>query len=288
MSNAFSVMEKHLDAPREPSPIGKVVLSRLKPGSSVIGAPAPSLKLVLEGEEAYEVDGRTVRVRPGQFLYLDGGAPCIGTNRTETTGICLMLPPAALSADLPRDPEQEPLFGRVLVMSTRTSAIGLALEEYGRKIARNPDLGHHVTSGLLRKAEQSLSDPLGESRMVMARLKVAKLSTRRFLYERLERARGFLHENDGRNVTLTELASVAGLSQFHLARYFKLAFGQAPIAYHRAIRLARAAELLAAGGVSLSEAAEIAGYSDQVALSHAFRRQYGAPPQHWATERRAS
>jgi AraC-like DNA-binding protein/quercetin dioxygenase-like cupin family protein len=288
MTNAFSVMEQHLEAPREPNPIGKLVLSRLKPGSSMLGAPAPSLKLVLDGEEIYEVDGRSVRVRPGQFLYLDGGAHCIGINRTETTGICLMLPPVPLTADAPRAQGHDPVFGRALVLSTRTSAMGRTLEEYGRKIACNPELGPHVAGGLLRKVEQAVADPLAESRAAMERLKVAKMSTRRSLFERLERARGFLHHNDDRNVTLAELASVAGLSQFHLARYFKLAFGQAPIAYHRALRLARAAELLAGGGVSLSQAAEVAGYSDQVALSHAFRRQYGASPRHWVTERRAS
>ena len=287
MTNAFSVMDQHLDAPRQPNPIGKLVLSKLKPGSSVLGAPAPSLKLVLEGEENYEVDGRNIRVRPGQFLYLDGGAPCIGTNRTETTGICLILPPVPNAMATPCAEGHDPVFGRALVLSTRTSAMGRTLEEYGRNIARNPALGHHVATSLLWKVEQAVCDPLGESRAAMEKLKVAKASTRRSLFERLEKARGHLHLNDDRNVTLTELASIAGLSQFHLARYFKLAFGQAPIAYHRTLRLARAAELLAGGGVSLSQAAEVAGYSDQVALSHAFRRHYGAPPKLWAMERRA-
>ena len=98
-------------------------------------------------------------------------------------------------------------------------------------------------------------------------LKVAKLSTRRELHRRLERARGFLHEHDGRNVSLAEMAAVAGLSQFHLARYFKAAFGKSPINYHRDLRLNRAAAMLAAGGSSVAEVAEATGYSDQVALS---------------------
>jgi len=110
----------------------------------------------------------------------------------------------------------------------------------------------------------------------------AKASTRRHLCERLERARAHLHEHCDRNVALAELAAVAGVSRFHLARYFKLAFGAAPIAYHRGLRLARAAELLASGGRSLAEAAEAAGYSDAAALSHAFRRRYGRTPRQWA------
>ena len=86
------------------------------------------------------------------------------------------------------------------------------------------------------------------------------------------------HEHDDRNVTLAELADVARLSQFHLARYFRLAFGRPPIAYHRSLRLARAAEFLAHEDGTIAEAAEIAGYSDSVSLCHAFRRHFGTTP----------
>lgn len=118
-------------------------------------------------------------------------------------------------------------------------------------------------------------------------VKAAKLSTRRELCRRLERARAFLHANDRRNVTLGEMAGVAGLSQFHLARYFKHAFAASPISYHRALRLKRAADLLV-GGASVAEAAEATGYSDPVALSHAFRRKYGSPPHLWTRQKLTS
>src|SRR5688572_8440730 len=113
MGAEFSVMEQHLEAPRTPAPGGKLVLSRLKPGSSMIGARAPSVKLVLEGEELYQIEGRTLRVRPGQFLYLEAGDDCIGTNRVETTGLCLMLPiEEAAAADGPQDA----VLGRAVAM----------------------------------------------------------------------------------------------------------------------------------------------------------------------------
>lgn len=109
----------------------------------------------------------------------------------------------------------------------------------------------------------------------------AKLSTCRELSRRLERVRRYLQEHAGRGVTLDELAGVALLSPFHLARWFKHAFGEAPIAYHRRLRLARAAGRLA-DGASLAEAAEATGYSDEAALCHAFRRHFGCPPRQWA------
>ena len=62
---------------------------------------------------------------------------------------------------------------------------------------------------------------------------------------------------------------------------------EAPISYHRELRLKRAASLLA-DGASVAEAAEATGYSDPVALSHAFRRKYGAPPHLWTQLKLAS
>lgn len=286
MACDFNVMNDHLEAPRGALLGGKLVLSRLRPGTSVIGAPSPSLKLVLEGEERYTVDGRTVSVGPGQFLYLDAGTPCLGTNRTETTGLCLLIPPRGGEAGR-GIANHDPVLGRSLVLSTRTSAMGRTLEDYGRRIARNPALGASLAGELIARVEYAIAEPLAESRAAMDGLKAVKPSTRRELYRRLERARGFLHAHDDRGVTLGEMAAVAGLSQFHLARYFKAAFGRAPISYHRDLRLARAAELLREGH-SIASAAEATGYSDQVALSHAFRRRYGAPPQSWTQQRMAS
>ncbi len=281
MAADFSVMEQHLEAPRTPAQAGKLVLSRLRPGSSLIGARAPSVKLVLEGEEIYQVDGRTIRVRPGQFLYLDAGADCIGSNRVDTVGLCLMLPvePGPVGED---DKPADPVLGRAIALSTSGSAMGRTLLRYGRDIAGNPALGAVLVGEIVGRVGEAVAEPLAESRAAIQGLKAAKTSTRRELYQRLERARAFLHDHTDRNVALTELASVAGLSQFHLARYFKLAFGDAPIGYHRRLRLQRAADVLAGGAGSVAEAAEAAGYSDATALSHAFRKLYGRAPQQWA------
>ena len=273
---AFSVLDQHLEAPRAASPAGRLILSRLGPGRTVIGAAAPSLKMVLHGEEIYHIDGRSLRVEPGQFLYLDAGAACLGTNKVDTVGLCLSLPDGWSG---PGGAEgHDPVLGRALVLSARASAIGRALEHYGREIARDPAAGERLAPEIVAKAGAAVREPLAESRAAIEALKVVKASTRQSLFQRLERARGFLHANDDRSVALGELAGVASLSQFHLARYFRLAFGRPPIAYHRSLRLARAAEFLAHDEGTIAEAAEIAGYSDSVSLCHAFRRHYGQAP----------
>lgn len=291
MTNTFTIMDRHIEAPREHSGAGRVVLSRLSAGRSPIGAHGPSVKIVLEGEGFYEFEGRSICVKPGSFLYLEGGIGCTMTHRSDLVGLCLILPTEPSersSAFRPVAPGNDPVLGRALVLSTRTSAMGRGLEEYSRRIARDPAMGYHLGEDLLGQVTRAIRAPLQDSRAAMEGLKVAKPSTRRELFQRLERARGHLHANDSRAVSLTELASIAGLSQFHLARYFKLAFGEAPIAYHRALRLDRAAELLATESRPLTQIAEMTGYSDEVALSHAFRRRYGQPPQLWAMGRRDS
>jgi AraC-like DNA-binding protein len=287
MTCDFIVMDRQLDAPRGPTPGGKLVYCDLKSGSSMIGAPGPSLKLVLDGDERYEVDGHTIAVRPGEFLYLDAGSHCVGINRGDMKGICLLLPQTFAPAEGEGSHGHDPVLGRALILSTRASAMGRALWDYGCRIAHDPMLGPALAPELAAKVEVAIAEPLAESRAAMDGVKAAKLSTRRELCRRLERARSFLHEHDDRNVTLGEMAAVAGLSQFHLARYFKDAFDASPISYHRGLRLKRAADLLAAG-CSVAEAAETTGYSDPVALSHAFRRKYGAPPHLWTRQRLAS
>ena len=287
MACDFIVMDRQLEEPRAPSPGGKLVYCDLKAGSSMIGAPAASLKLVLDGDERYEIDGQTIAVRPGEFLYLDAGSHCVGINRGDMKGICLMLPTTLSAAPDTHAYGNDPVLGRALVLPTKASAMGRALLDYGRRIARDPALGPALAPELVAKVEVAIAEPLAASRAAMDGVKAAKLSTRRELYRRLERARSFLHAHDDRNVTLGEMALVAGLSQFHLARYFKDAFDESPISYHRALRLKRAAMLLA-GGSSVAEAAEATGYSDPVALSHAFRRKYGAPPHLWTRQGLAS
>jgi len=277
---AFSVLDQHLEAPRAPLAAGRLILSKLAPGQTVIGASAPSLKMVLEGEELYQIDGRTLRVQPGQFLYLDAGAPCLGTNKVETVGLCLSLPDGWEGIGGGAE-GHDPVLGRSLVLSSRTSAIGRTLEHFGRAIARDPSAGARLAPEIVARAGAAVREPLADCRAAIEALKVVKSSTRQSLFQRIERARGFLHAHDDRTVALGELAAIANLSQFHLARYFRLAFGQPPIAYHRTLRLARAAEFLRREQGTIAEAAEIAGYSDSVSLCHAFRRHYGQSPRAW-------
>ena len=92
------------------------------------------------------------------------------------------------------------------------------------------------------------------------------------------RAQEFVHLRDGEGVLLSAMAAVAGLERRTFLRRFASGTGMTPIQYCRAVRLARARELLEAGAMPMKQIAESLGYADVSAFAKAFRRAYGTPP----------
>jgi AraC family transcriptional regulator len=84
------------------------------------------------------------------------------------------------------------------------------------------------------------------------------------------------------DVSLAELAAVAGLSAFHFARAFKQSTGIPPYAWMTARRMERAQEMmLAQPAMGLTEIALCVGYESHSAFSTAFRQATGATPSQW-------
>ncbi len=86
------------------------------------------------------------------------------------------------------------------------------------------------------------------------------------------------------DVTLQNLADLAGLSRFHLTRLFQKRFGLAPSAYLRLLRLERAKRLLASGDMPADVAAAL-GFADQAHLTRRFKAAYGMTPGRYRASR---
>ncbi len=86
------------------------------------------------------------------------------------------------------------------------------------------------------------------------------------------------------DVSLQDLADLAGLSRFHLTRVFQKRFGLAPSAYLRLLRLERAKRLLASGDTPADVAASL-GFADQAHLTRRFRAAYGMTPGRYRADR---
>ena len=90
----------------------------------------------------------------------------------------------------------------------------------------------------------------------------------------VRRARRYLEERWAEPVALAELAAVAGLSRFELARTFRAQVGLPPHAFQLDLRVARARALLAAGEPPAAVAAAC-GFFDQAHLQRAVFRRGG-------------
>ena len=267
-------MKDHGEGERLPLRHGCVVLSRLEGGRSLVRALAPSVKFVLSGEEVYKIDGRARAVRPGRFLLVEAGTEFeVSTPRPdETVGLCVYLGVNAA----PPPAERGPL-GRV-IEGCGAEPLAPLLSRYARLLASRPETGPGLAPKIVQQVTAGAEDYLSTFASRLERLSSLKRSTRIETLQRIERARAFIHDHQGRTLTLDEIAAQSALSRFHLSRSFAEVHGLPPLAYHRRLRLEGAAGLLREGTASPTELAERLGYASLSAFTRAFRQAYGVPP----------
>jgi AraC family transcriptional regulator len=102
---------------------------------------------------------------------------------------------------------------------------------------------------------------------------------------RLRRVLEYIDANFRNDITLENLAEVAGYSAFHFARKFTLAMGVPPHRYISRMRLENAMAELAAGKLSLAEIALNAHFSSQASFTRAFHRASGMTPKEYRRSR---
>lgn len=92
------------------------------------------------------------------------------------------------------------------------------------------------------------------------------------------RVADYVEANLENSLTISELAAVAELSEFHFARMFKATTGETPHAFVQRRRIEHARELLAATQLPLAEVALSCGFSSQSHFAEAFRKRTGVTP----------
>jgi AraC family transcriptional regulator len=106
----------------------------------------------------------------------------------------------------------------------------------------------------------------------------AKVSTRFEMVRRANLAKAFLDATCDRHIDLSELSSVAGVSQFRLLEAFQHCFQQSPAAYHRGLRLQLALAEARRRRVPIAAVVDEFGFADASSFSHAYRRAFGRAP----------
>jgi AraC-like DNA-binding protein len=100
---------------------------------------------------------------------------------------------------------------------------------------------------------------------------------------KLQLVREFLEAHPELDVTLDQLASIAGCSKYHLIRQFGKTFGISPHAYQIQRRLINAKTLLKAG-VSIADVASDCGFHDQSHFTRHFKKALGTTPKHFQSQ----
>lgn len=106
----------------------------------------------------------------------------------------------------------------------------------------------------------------------------ARYATRVELYQRLYRARDYIHATLAEPLSLADIAQVVHLSPHHFLRAFKEAFGITPHMYLTQKRIERAQYLLTHTTHSITDICLEIGYESPSSFSNLFRRQTGLSP----------
>lgn len=97
----------------------------------------------------------------------------------------------------------------------------------------------------------------------------------------LAAAREFLEAYYTREISLSDLASLSGVSRFHFLRQFHQRYGLPPHALQVQLRIHYVQRLLREG-VTAAKAAEMAGFADPSHLNRHFKRYVGVTPGQFA------
>jgi len=105
-------------------------------------------------------------------------------------------------------------------------------------------------------------------------------------FEYVEKALRFIEHNFSSFINVDDIAASAGISRSHLYRLFMQSIQMSPNEYLITYRINVACTLMRTNGLTVCEAANSCGFSDQLYFSRVFKRLKGVPPSKYAKANR--
>ncbi len=97
-------------------------------------------------------------------------------------------------------------------------------------------------------------------------------------YSSILKIDAYIKSNLKKTLTITTLSNIAGLNTSKLKKEFKLVFGTTIFKYITELRMAKAKDLIANRGFTVSEASYEVGYKNPQHFTAAFKRMFGYLP----------
>lgn len=212
--------------------------------------PMYDLVAVIDGNARYNIDGKEYKVKSGDLILVRPGS----FREATTTGmICIVFDFVLKSGeiDLP-----------VVSRYERTEELERLIRDFQYEWLQR-DEGHETKCGALFILILNMF--IYGSRKAEANPHVEKI--KRYLVE---------HYN--KQVSVKELAEMTGLSTVYCGGLFRRTQGVTITEYSNRIKALKASALLAEGGCSVTEVAEICGFSDVYYFSRSFKKIMGMSP----------
>jgi AraC-like DNA-binding protein len=225
--------------------------------------------VVLRGTYRYFHRGAMRFMYPGEIALINPGEVHTGESVDADGWTYRVLYPAEtlinqIAAEMTDDPHARVYFPESVVHDVTTSQLLITTHQ---KLEHSTIQLERDT--LMRQAIGTVLQRHGRQKVGVAEFNHAP--------QMISRALDYLHAHYDRNVTLDELAQLAGLSPFHFVRVFKAQTGLPPHHYLVQIRLMRAKKLLRQS-VDIAAVAAMTGFSDQSHLTRWFKKVMGVPP----------
>lgn len=234
-----------------------------------------AIGLITGGVEQFEYRGATHRAGPGEMVLMDAGEIHTGESWDERGFAFRML-------YVPESTFREAAAGSWRASGTLSfRKTVISDDSLRRTLSKLHDMLDIRTSALEREslflsAAAKILERAGSWKNSIADIP-APVSVRL--------ARDYLRDHLFADISLDQLASVSGLSKFHLLRQFRAAFGLPPHSYQLQQRIIRAKSLLRM--LAPVEVAVTCGFADQSHFHRVFRSLVGTTPGCYAEQFRS-
>ncbi|MDF1698901.1 MAG: AraC family transcriptional regulator [Saprospiraceae bacterium] len=245
---------------------------------------SPSVKMVLSGEENYNVNGRRYTLDLDHYLIVDCDQEVEITidSKNEVNGICIfpnknLLNEVAKTQLASTDSLLDDPFDNNEIRLVHNQ-LKFSENRTGKYLKNNIPTVQQLLNDetvdfqefYMGLAESMVYDQLdleGKLKQVAS----AKRTTREELYRRVLVAKYFLEDNFTQTISLDKLAQEASLSKYHFTRTFKALFGLSPYQHILHLRLQKAKELRSKD-YSYREISMMIGFSDHKNLRKALKK----------------
>ena len=224
------------------------------------------MEIILEGRVNIETEGERLTARAGQAVLIDCNKPHRYHSDTGWHALWVHFDGAPAKG-----------------------YFSLILRQNGRVFATHRlQEAHEALQGIFDMFHQG--QPLSETRMALyltqaltALSESAEPAIMSGGAGPINRAVELINRRVGEEPSVTELARMVGLSEYHFIRVFRQLMGVTPGQYIIISRMNHAKYLLKTTALSVGEIAAMAGYSSESMFTAAFRRTQGVTPTRYRT-----